>query len=289
MPNLKASLIIAFYKDLEALGLILDTLRHQTYKKFEVVVAEDDDTPETKAFLSEYNDLEIIHVSHPDIGRTKPVAQNNAILAATGDYLIFIDGDCIPYSTFIESHVTLAETGKVLSGRRVNLGPKFSARLRKKTLSPLTLEKLYLIYYPLLVLDSASHIEQGIFLNPTGGLFSLRQKRKSNLSMLGCNFSCFKSDMLEINGFDESYGESAVPDDTDLQWRFEALGLQMKSCKLAANIFHLHHYRAPERYLSRMTPELERMLARKKTGNYKAQQGLDSHKINPAITTHHYL
>jgi cellulose synthase/poly-beta-1,6-N-acetylglucosamine synthase-like glycosyltransferase len=277
MPNLKVSLIIAFYKDLEALGLIVDALHNQTYKNFEVVIAEDDNAAETKSFLTKYDDLEIVHVSHPDTGRTKPVAQNKAILAATGEYLVFIDGDCIPYSRFIESHVTLAEVGKVLSGRRVNLGPKISSRLRKKTLSPLALEKMYLIYYPLLVLDVASHLEQGISLDPTGWFFSLRQKYKSNLSMLGCNFSCFKSDMLEINGFDESYGESAVPDDTDLQWRFEALGLQMKSCKLAANIFHLYHYRAPERYESRMSPELERMLARKKTGNYKAKLGLDSH------------
>jgi len=279
MPNLKVSLIVAFYKDLEALELIFNALRQQTYKNFEVVIAEDDNSPETKTFLEKHNDLDIVHVAHPDIGRTKPIAQNNAILASTGDYLIFIDGDCIPYSTFIDSHATLSEKGKILSGRRVNLGPKISARLRKGKLSSLTLEKLYLIYYPLLILDGASHIEQGIFLNPSGKLYSLRQKRKSNLSMLGCNFSCFKSDMLDIDGFDESYGESAVPDDTDLQWRFEALGLQMKSSKLAANIFHLHHYRAPERYLGQMGPELERMLERKKTGDYRAVTGLNSHKL----------
>jgi len=279
MPNLKASLIIAYYKDLEALGLIFDTLKHQTYKNFEVVVAEDDNASETRSFLAklENSGLDISHVSHPDVGRTKSVAQNNAILAATGDYLIFIDGDCIPYSTFIESHTFLAEHGSVLSGRRVNLGPKISNRLRNKSLSPLTLEKFYLAYYPFLILDGASHIEQGIFLNPRNKLYTLSQKRKSNLSMLGCNFSCFKSDILEINGFDESYGESAVPDDTDLQWRFEAFGLQMKSCKLAANMYHLHHHRAPERYQSPTSPELERMLERKKTGNYKAQLGLDSH------------
>ena len=36
---MKASLIIAVYNDLEALGLILDALKTQTYKKYEVIIA----------------------------------------------------------------------------------------------------------------------------------------------------------------------------------------------------------------------------------------------------------
>ena len=30
--------------------------------------------------------------------------------------------------------------------------------------------------------------------------------------------------MIEIDGYDEYYGETAVADDTDLQWRFPGLG-----------------------------------------------------------------
>jgi glycosyltransferase involved in cell wall biosynthesis len=275
---MKVSIIIAFYKDLEALGLIFDALRTQTYKNFEVVIAEDDDSPETKAFLAGQKGLKIVHTSQPDTGRYKPIAQNNAINAATGEYLIFIDGDCVPYTTFIEGHAVLSEQGKVLSGRRVNLGPRISAKLREKELLSQNLEKHFLLYYPILILDKeASHIEQGIYIKPKGPVFPLVQKKRSNLNLLGCNFSCFKLDMIEINGFDESYGETAVSDDTDLQWRFAACGLQIKSCKFAANIFHLYHYRAPERYLSIMTPELELMHKRKKSGQYRAHHGLDSH------------
>lgn len=277
---MKVSIIIAFYKDLEALDLIFSALRRQTYKNFEVVIAEDDDAPETKALLAKQTGLDIIHVYHPNIGRTKPVAQNNAISASTGEYLIFIDGDCVPYSTFVDGHVALAEQGKVLSGRRVNLGMKISAKLRKKTLATATLEKYYLALYPALLLDTeASHIEQGIFLNPRNTLYRITQNRNTNLNILGCNFSCFKSDMTAINGFDESYGETAVSDDTDLQWRFAAYGMQLKSCKFAAVILHLYHYRSPDRYISKLTPELELMYERKKTGSYRAVIGLDQHGV----------
>jgi len=62
MPNPKVSLIIAFSKDLEALGFIFDVLRRQTYKNFEVVVAEYNDSPDTTTFLAKQTDLEIIYI-----------------------------------------------------------------------------------------------------------------------------------------------------------------------------------------------------------------------------------
>ena len=35
------SLIIAVYKDVQALGLIIESLKNQSYKNFEVIIAED--------------------------------------------------------------------------------------------------------------------------------------------------------------------------------------------------------------------------------------------------------
>jgi len=274
--DLKVSLIVSVYKDIEALDLIVESLRQQTHKNFELIVAEDNNSKEMKDYIDAINDIKVQHTFQEDNGIQKARSINNAILKNKGDYLIFIDGDCVLYTTFIEGHVALAEENRVLVGRRVNLGEKMSQKIRDHKLSAKKLEKSFIRNYPKMIMDKASHIEQGIYLNPHGFLYSKLKDRKTNLGMLGCNFSCFKKDMLEINGFDESYGETAVTDDTDLQWRFEALGLKMKSCKFVANMFHLYHYRAPERYLDRMIPELERMLERKKTGNYKAKEGLDS-------------
>ena len=38
---MKVSVIIAVYKDVEALELIIESLKNQTYKNFEVIIAED--------------------------------------------------------------------------------------------------------------------------------------------------------------------------------------------------------------------------------------------------------
>ena len=58
-----------------------------------------------------------------------------------GECIIFIDGDTIPYSTFIEYHVLLSGPNIGLCGRRVNLGDKVSSDLRKKHINIKDIEK----------------------------------------------------------------------------------------------------------------------------------------------------
>lgn len=241
---MKISIIIAVYKNYNALRLIFDALRQQTYKNFEVVVAEDDQNETIKKVIEQYKHiLEIKHISHPDDGLQKNIIQNKAIAAASGEYLIFIDGDCIPYSNFVENNMLLAQNKTVLTGRRVNLPKSYSEKLINNQLSSLELEKYYL-YYGIknLIWEKNVKFEQGIVTKPNSFLYNTFIKnRKRNIEILGCNFSCFKKDMLTINGFDESYGYAILGDDTDLTWRFQAAGCQLISSKNICNVFHLYH------------------------------------------------
>lgn len=272
---MKVSLIVAVYKDIEALSLIVESLKTQTYKNFELIVAEDNNSIEMREFISSIKDIEVIHTNQDDIGIRKARSQNNAILASTGDYIIFIDGDCIPYSSFIENHALLAKKGQVLAGRRVNLGPKYSKKIRANEINCLELERHYLLKLPSLWQDcTEGHIEAGIALNPQNPIFQKWIFAKTS-SVVGCNFSCFRRDLLTINGFDESYGETSIPDDTDIEWRLRALGLQVRSCKFAANQFHLYHARSSRNYSG---SQYEKdMLERKSKDLYIARKGLNTH------------
>ena len=274
---MRISLIIAYYKDLQALDLIMQSARLQNYDNLEVIVAEDNNEQRTVDYLRSIDDLDIVHTSQKDQGIRKARSQNNAIIKSTGEYLIFIDGDCIPYSNFVRAHASLAEAGHVLSGRRVNMSERFSKLMRAHKLSIKTLEALYPALLPALMIDGASHVGQGIALNPRGWLYNKVQnsRKSSNLNLLGCNFSCFKKDIVAIDGFDESYGETAVPDDTDLQWRFEKYGMRFKTCKNAANQIHLYHTRGHQ--IKNAKEELRRMNARKAGDDYRAVIGLSSH------------
>lgn len=271
---MKVSIIIAVYKDVKALELIIDSLRYQTYKSFEVVVAEDGKDDSMKNYVESINDLDIIHTTQEDDGIRKARSQNNGILASSGEYLIFIDGDCIPYSTFIENHVKLSENKTVLSGRRVNLNENVTTKILSHRLTPYRLEKNYLLHLSLMF-DKSVKYEQGIYINPESVIYKkIIGNKKRNVEILGCNFSCFKKDFILINGFDEGYVGTALSDDTDLTWRFKAYGAKLKSCKNAANVFHLFHKTV---YRGDHEEESALLEKNKKENKFICLKGLNTH------------
>lgn len=278
MERLKVSVIVAVYQDVEALRLIVEALQAQTYSNIELVVAEDDEAPEMARFVASVKGLEVRHSHQRDQGIRKARSMNKAILKSSGDYLIFIDGDCVPYSNFVEGHVRLAQQGTVLAGRRVNLGPHYSQRLREGSLTAKTLEKSFLWRLPLVIRDcQESHSEAGIQLAADGYLFK-RFVASRPTTIVGCNYSCFRQDMFAINGYDESYGQTSLADDTDLEWRLRAYGLTIKSCKYAANMFHLFHGRSHREIDA--SQETALMEARRQQHLFRCEQGLSSHRVD---------
>jgi len=255
---MKVSVIIAVYKDIEALDLILESLKIQTYQNFEVIIAEDNDDIKMARYITTIKNLDIKHTYQIDNGVQKSKSQNNAIKCSTGDYLIFIDGDCVLYKNFIENHILLSEPKHIISGRRVNLGPKYSSMLRNKSLSSLELEKKFIKKYFDIAKDAYSekHTEQGFAIKPFGVIHKILDYRKKELSLLGCNFSCYKHAMIEINGFDEGLGNSAFAGDTDIEWRFKGKGYQTRSSKYITNQFHLYHKRKIEDYERGITNDI---------------------------------
>lgn len=272
---MKVSIIIAVYKDVKALSLIIQTLRYQTYKNFEVIIVEDGQSIEMKQYIQTIKDLNIKHTTQEDKGVRKARSQNNGILASSGEYLIFIDGDCLLYSNFIEGHISLAEKNCALSGRRLNLNANLTYKLRNDQLTPYEIEKNLFTKYLNLAFDKEVRFEQGIPISPNGFLYkNFILKRKRNTAILGCNFSGWREDFISLNGFDEGYGETAIPDDMDWDWRFKEYGIKIKSCKNIANMMHLEH-KAHDR--GNPTKELEKMQMKKNSKQYICKEGINTH------------
>jgi GT2 family glycosyltransferase len=246
MPYPKTTIIISVYKDTEALRFILESLGEQTLPADEIIISEDGDSIEMQEFIATKKNRfpHLVHLTQEDDGWWKNKAMNNAIQAASNEYLIFIDGDCVPYSTFIQAHAENAQKGIVLCGKRFELGPKFTERVKKHELTLHDIEKKFLWYLPAMIRDDARHPEDGLTFKSHS--FISRQIHKRYVRhIIGCNWSCYKEDFLKINGFDETYRLPAEGEDVDPSWRFRGVGIELRSCRNNANILHLYH---PKRF-----------------------------------------
>ncbi|MGL4364340.1 MAG: glycosyltransferase [Bacteroidales bacterium] len=142
------SVIIPFYKNIPNLELLLLALQQQTFKDFEVIIAEDDNSIDTIDYLNKVRAsflFQILHVSQEDQGFRKCQILNSAIKATQGDKIVFLDGDCIPHRKFLFWHNALIKKDRFLTGRRVMLSEILSNKLlRTKELSGITLFSLFL-------------------------------------------------------------------------------------------------------------------------------------------------
>ena len=239
--SMKVSLIISVYKDVVALRTILDALRFQRYGNYEIIVSEDGENEEMKQFLRGYSHPNpVVHLTQPDVGWRKNQALNRAIRESSGEYLIFIDGDCVPHHRFVDGHVRFASPRKIMAGKRVKLGPRFSERFKSEIGTLLTLERKVLTQPFAWRRDGGRFEEEGFYIDPDGLLAFILPLRPARL-LKGCNMSFFREAIEAINGFDEDYQLPAVGEDIDLTWRFKGMGYELASVRNLAIQYHLHH------------------------------------------------
>ena len=258
MQNLPmVSVIVAIYSDLEALSLIINSLLEQTYIPDEIIITEDAEHSHIKAYIEQLNHQKIIHLTQKDDGWRKERALNNAIKVVTSDYLIFIDGDCVPYNTFVASHLQLSEPNTALCGRRTEPGPVFGKQLRTGELSIENFQNSYLKNYFSLSKDEIRHYDEGLYFAPDSFIFNtIHRYGRKNSHIVGCNWSCSKKDIEMINGYDEDFTLPTTGEDTDVERRLRHFGIKMKSCRNAANVIHLYHEKIFNSEISQQTEAL---------------------------------
>ncbi|MBE2281346.1 MAG: glycosyltransferase [Ignavibacteriaceae bacterium] len=238
---IKTTLIISFYKRTDYLELILAGIRSQNFKDFEIIIADDgsnsEDIKKLTSIIAGFP-FPVIHLWHKDLGFRKNRILNRAILTASSDYLIFIDGDCIPHPNFVGEHYLNRCKGVCFTGRRVNLSEKITGSLTPRLVSTGYIQKKF---YKLIwdgITGNSDCVEKGFYFKND----FLRKKINSKYrGIVGCNFSVFKSDLLEINGFDTRYEAPSIGEDTDIEYRLKLKGVEIKSLNNIAVQYHLFH------------------------------------------------
>ncbi|QWD65438.1 glycosyltransferase family 2 protein [Polynucleobacter sp. MWH-Aus1W21] len=233
------SILLATYNWPQALKLCLESLATQTDKNFEIIIADDGSNDNTKKVidsLKESHPAAIKHLWQEDQGFRKTKILNQAINAAHGDYLVFLDGDCIVQPDFVARHRELAQKGYLVTGSRILLNenltqellswPQWSFQIFSSGLIGKRLNGGINKYWP---------------LKFKLGNGSWRDYKKFVWRRIkGCNMACWKADAEAINGFDETmtgWGH----EDADFVFRLQHHGITRKSGSWSTEVLHLFH------------------------------------------------
>jgi glycosyltransferase involved in cell wall biosynthesis len=232
--------ILSTYNEPEWLEKVLWAYAGQTFREFELLVADDGSGPETAALVrrvSREAELPIRHIWQEDLGFRKCQILNRAVVASKGDYLIFSDGDCVPRADFVEAHVRLKEPGRFLSGGAL--------RLPRELCDRMSLDDV-----------RSGRVMQLSWLVEGGwrpGHRVLRLTRDERLATWldritttravwnGGNASVWRDAIFEVNGFDHEMGYKGQ--DRAFGNRLQHLGLRGLQVRHRAVGLHLAHDR----------------------------------------------
>jgi cellulose synthase/poly-beta-1,6-N-acetylglucosamine synthase-like glycosyltransferase len=225
------SLIISLYKRVDFLDLILQGVERQSYRNFEVVIAEDDNAVETVDFIDRARkrySYPIKHISHEDIGFRKTKILNAAVVAAGGEQIVIIDGDCIPHKHFLKEYAKAIRKNKICYGRRALLSEKLTTQLLQE-------KNINRLHFFNIVWTKGKSVGAAMYMP------FLRMGNKQHRQIWGCNWGILREHIFSVNGFDEDYIRAGAGEDLDINWRLKGKGMFMSSMKNKAVVYHLYH------------------------------------------------
>ena len=252
--------IISTYNNPAWLEKCLWGYLYQTRPADEIIIADDGSTDDTRRLIDSFKGrLPIRHVWHEDEGFRKSRILNSALMAATADYLIFTDQDCVPRRDFVATHAAYARRGYFLSGGYFKLPMSISRALTQADVqsgNAFSLSWLKARHLP------CSFKCSKLVKNPSfGRLMNAITTAKATWN--GCNASGWRTDLLAVNGFNEvmQYGGQ----DREFGERLVTMGNRSRQIRYSAIVVHLDHKRP---YKTRESMKKNRQIRRETRRNH---------------------
>lgn len=235
---MKTAFVVLTYNRVDALLSVLRGLAPQCGPDDAVVVADDGSRPEQvdamRRGLPAFA-CPVRHVWHPDEGFTAARARNLGALHARADYLVFMDGDCVPRPQFVRGHRELAQRGCFVNGSRVLLSEGLTRRVEGREVDLAVLSAAD--WLKLRVTGDVNKLTHLLYWGSDLGRVERQFRWKGIRS---CNFGVWHDDFQAVNGFDETF-TGWGHEDADLVLRLHRHGCLRKNGFLATEVFHLWH------------------------------------------------
>ncbi len=250
----RISVVVTTYNWPEALDRVLDSLSNQTWPAFEVVVADDGSGPATRDLVEDWRKrfpVPLRHAWQPDKGFRAARVRNLGAASSTGDYLVFIDGDCLCLPGFVEAHAKEAQQGWFATGRRAQIRQSATAQILTRGLAPYRLPRWRLVLEsPRWLRTRYLQLLNPPFMEKVRCTAHVADVRKAE----SCNLAIWARDFAAVAGFDERFHGFGC-EDVDLCLRLLRYGLKRKSLEHLEPVLHLFHGR------QKVTDAVKAMLA----------------------------
>ncbi len=259
---MRVALIISTYDQPAQLAKALRGVALQSRWPDEVFITDDGSGDETRQVIDQFRRearRPVHHVWHPHEGFRKVILLNKAVAAATSEYLVFTDGDCVPHPKFIADHERLAEQGFWVQGRRCYVKEPFVPQF----------EPGQTRIWQWMLAGRIGGAAKGIRL-PVPLIFRNKKQR----GIIGCNMAFWREDVVAVNGFDEAYLGRGIGPDSDLGTRVYNLGRPRKFVYSHAIVYHLDHPVMPRDNLEAKRRWLEETI---RNGKTRCERGLQQH------------
>src|SRR5262249_23055285 len=159
----------------------------------QILIADDGSDEPTRKLIEEWRrevPTPVQHLWQPHDGFRKTIILNEAIAAATGEYLVMLDGGCVPHPRFISDHAALAERGFWVQGGRCFVKEPFVPRFEPGRTCVLSW----------MLAGRISGANKGLRLP-----FPIVRRDQEQRGIIGCNMGFWREDVVAINGYDEDY------------------------------------------------------------------------------------
>jgi GT2 family glycosyltransferase len=280
---MRTAFVVLTYNRPDAALAVLRALAPQCDARHVVVIADDGSRADNVQLLRDGLPrfaCPVQHVWHPDVGFTAARARNlgAATAAAAGaDYLVFMDGDCVPNPRFALRHAQLAQAGYFVNGSRVLLSPELTQKVLAGQIDLSQCDTAAWIRLRMAGdVNKLTHLLQW-----TGAPFRV-QPRFRWKGIRSCNFGVAWRDYEAVNGFDETFAGWGH-EDADLVLRLHHHGLRRKNGFLGTEVWHLWHQ---EHSRAEEGVNRARVTARMEGGIIRAERGLAEalHQADTIVT-----
>ncbi|MDD2809829.1 glycosyltransferase family 2 protein [Rhodoferax sp.] len=260
--------VILTYNRVDALVQVLRALAPQCTAQHEIVIADDGSSAAhvaaLRAQLPKFS-CAVSHVWHPDTGFTASQARNLGAMASQAEYLVFLDGDCVPNAHFVKAHEALAEAGYFVNGNRVLLSERLTQQVVTGEVDLLAASAWDGLRWRFQ--GDTNKLAHWVYWPQAPGRCESQFRWKQIRS---CNFALWRRDFMAVNGFDESF-EGWGHEDADLVLRLHHLGLSRKNGFFSTEVFHLWH-RQNSRHAESVN--YQRVIERSHTDIVEASRGI---------------